>query len=283
MTNKTLSFLNLLFGLKQSRRYFPEEKQVCVFNKRPILYRGFSPNSAQESINELQERLQAQGFLSDISGKFDLETEEAVINFQKANNLQVDGVVGPLSWACLFYPRLYRNQKSISPKLQDAVKELQTILNEERFFKKEPDGYFSRETERGVKRFQRTYGLKDDGIVGAATWAVLLGMRQKINNNSFLQLVYFLPPQSWFLWEQFLMISFIMLGIYFSPIAGDDPEWKRALATAYGLTCIVPFLLECLPLKPSKQSSFPLLQYAPYVLTGIFWKPIINFLGQLFN
>lgn len=129
-----------------------------------------------------------------ISGKFDLETEAAVINFQKANNLQVDGVVGPLSWACLFYPRLYRNQKSMSPKLQDAVKELQTILNQEGFFKKEPDGYFSRETERGVK-----------------------------------------------------------------------------------------LLLECLPIKPSKESSLPLLQYAPYVLTGIFWKPIINFLGTLFN
>ncbi|AUB36354.1 Peptidoglycan-binding [Nostoc flagelliforme CCNUN1] len=272
-----------MFGLKPSRRYFPEEKQVCVFNKRPILYRDFSPNSAQESINELQQRLQAKGFLLTLSGKFDLETEEAVIKFQKANNLQVDGVVGPLSWACLFYPRIYRNQKSISPKLQDAVKELQTILNEEGFFKKAPDGYFNRETERGVKRFQRIYGLKDDGIVGAATWAVLLGMRQKIDNKSFLQLVYFISPQSWFLWEQLLMISCILLGIYYSPIPGDDPEWNTALATAYGLTCIVPFLLDYLPLKPSKRSSFPLFQYAPYVLTGIFWKPIISFLGTLFN
>lgn len=275
--------MSILFGLKQSRRYFPEEKQVCVFNKRPILYRGFSPNSAQESINELQERLKAQGFLSNISGKFDLETEEAVINFQKTNNLQVDGVVGPLSWACLFYPRLYRNQKSMSPKSQDAVIELQTILQEEGFLKKEPDGYFSRETERAVKRFQRTYGLKSDGIVGAATWAVLLGMRQKLENKSFLQLVYFLPPQSWFLLEQFLMISFIMLGIYSSPIGKATPEWHIALPTAYALTCIVPFLLECLPLKPSKQTSLPLLQYAPYVLTGIFWKPIIDFMGTLFN
>ncbi|WP_298906096.1 peptidoglycan-binding protein [uncultured Nostoc sp.] len=286
MKNTTLNFLNILFGLKPSRRYFPEEKQVCVFNKRPILYRGFSPNSAQESIIELQEQLQTQGFLSTSSGKFDLETEEAVIKFQEANNLQVDGIVGPLSWACLFYPRLYRNQKSMSPKLQDAVKELQTILNEEGFFKKEPDGYFSRETERGVKRFQRSYGLKDDGIVGAATWAVLLGMRQKIDNNSFLQLVYFLPPKSLFLCEQLLMVSFIILGIYSSPIGPigkDTPKWYIVLPTAYALTCVVPFLLECLPLKPSKQTSLPLLKYAPYVLTGIFWKPIINFMGGLFN
>ncbi|WP_248277738.1 peptidoglycan-binding domain-containing protein [Brasilonema sp. UFV-L1] len=168
------------------------------------------------------------------------------------------------------------------PELQDAVKELQNILYEEEFFKKEPDGYFDRETERAVKRFQRIYGLKDDGIVGAATWAVLLGMRQRID-KSFPRLVYFLPPQSWFLCEQFLMIFCILLGVYHSPLPGSPPKWNTALATAYGLTYIVPFLLESLPLKHSRQTSLPLLQYAPYVLTGIFWKPILNFLGTLFH
>ncbi|BAY29199.1 peptidoglycan binding domain-containing protein [Nostoc carneum NIES-2107] len=279
---RLLKSLNLLLGLKQPRLYFPEEKQVCVFNKRPILYRGFTPNSVQDSIDELQARLQAQGFLENISGKFDLETEIAVIEFQKKNNLQVDGVVGPLSWACLFYPKLERSHKNMSPELKDAVKEMQIILHTEGFLKKEPDGYFGGETERAVKNFQRVYGLKDDGVVGAATWAVLLGMRQSID-KSFPRIIYFLSPQSWFFWQQFLMISFIILGIYCSPIIGPPPKLSVALATAYGLTCLVPFLLECLPLKQSQQSNFPLLRYAPYVLTGIFWKPIINFLGTVFN
>jgi hypothetical protein len=279
---KVIRSLNILFGLKQSQPYFPEEKQVCVFKKRPILYRGFAPNTVQDSINELQKHLQEQDFLTDVSGKFDLETEEAVKEFQKKNNLRVDGVVGPLSWACIFYPKLYCNQKAITPKLQDAVKELQIILHEEGFLHKEPNGCFTRETERAVKRFQKTYGLRDDGLVGAATWAVLLGMRQEAD-KSFPQLVYFISPQSWFLWEQFLMISSIILGIYYSPIPGYPPKLSTALATAYGLTYIVPCLLEYLPLKQPQQPKLPLLQYAPYVLTGIFWKPIINFLGTLFN
>ncbi|NJM69335.1 MAG: peptidoglycan-binding protein [Scytonema sp. RU_4_4] len=279
--NRVTRFLNLLLGITQPKPYFPEEKQVCVFNKRPILYRGFTPESVEFSIYELQERLQAQGFLRNISGQFDLDTEEAVKEFQKKNNLQVDGIVGPLSWACLFYPRLSRSHKSMPPELQDAVKELQNILYEEEFFKKEPDGYFDKETEKAVKRFQRIYGLKDDGIVGAATWAVLLGMRQRID-KSFPRLVYFLPPQSWFLCEQFLMIFCILVGVYHSPLPGSPPKWNTALATAYGLTYIVPFLLEYLPLKHSRQTSLPLLQYAPYVLTGIFWKPILNFLGTKF-
>jgi len=280
--SKLLDSLSILLRFKQPRLYFPEEKQVCVFNKRPIIYRGFTPKSVEDAIQELQERLYVKGFLTKISGKFDLETEEAVKEFQKENNLRVDGIVGPLSWACLFYPKLYRSQRNPASELQDMIKELQNILSEEGFSKKKPDGCFDRETERAVKRFQKIYGLKNDGIVGAATWAVLLGMRQKID-QSFPRLIYFLSPQSWFLWDQFLMISCILLGIYYSPLPGSTPIFNTALATAYGLTCIVPFLLKCLPIKQSKQPSLPLLQYAPYVLTGIFWKPIINFLGTLFN
>lgn len=280
--NRLQKSLSIFFGLKQSRLYFPEEKQVCVFNKRPIIYRGFTPDTVENSVIELQERLCVLGFLAKVSGKFDLETEVAVKEFQKKNNLPVDGIVGPLSWACLFYLKLDRNQKSKSQEFQNAVREVQSILYQEGFSKKEPNGYFDRETERAVKCFQRSYGLKDDGIVGAATWAVLLGMRQKID-KSFPRLVYFLSPQSWSLWEQFLMTFFILLGIYYSPMPGSIPTLNTALATAYGLTCIVPFLLDCLPLKQSKQPSLPLLQYAPYVLTGIFWKPLLNFLGTLFN
>jgi hypothetical protein len=280
--NRILHYLTFMLGMKQDRLYFPKEKKVCVFNKRPILYQDFTPKSVQESINELQELLKVQGLPIEITGKFDLQTDAAVKEFQKINHLLSDGVVGPLTWACLLYPKLYRGQKKNFSKFRDAVKELQVLLYEEELLKKEPNGYFDWETERAVKRFQRVYGLKIDGIVGAATWAVLLGMRQKID-KSFPLLVYFLSPQSWFLWQQFLMICFILLGIYYSPIPGEPPQLSTALATAYGLTCIVPFLIECLPLKQPKPKKLPLLEYAPYVLTGFFWKPIVNLLGTLFN
>ncbi|BAY06461.1 peptidoglycan-binding protein [Anabaena cylindrica FACHB-243] len=134
--NRLLKSFNILFRIKQPRLYFPAEKQVCVFNKRPIIYRGFTPNSVEDSIIELQKRLYAQGLLANISGRFDLETEEAVKEFQKINNLLVDGIVGSLSWACLLYPKLYLHQKNISPELQDAVKEVQNILYEEGFSQK---------------------------------------------------------------------------------------------------------------------------------------------------
>ena len=270
----------IVLGLKKSKPYFPGEKQLYLFTKRPILHRDFTPKFLQDAIYELQAILQAKNFLSNPSGKFDLETEEAVKEFQRQNNLYVDGIVGPLTWACLCYPRLSLKASSLSAELQDAVNELQNILHKEGTLKKEPDGYFDKQTEKAVKCFQRIYGLKDDGIVGAATWAVLLGMRQK-REKSFPGILYFLPLQSLFLWKQFLMIFCILLGIYHSPLPGSPPQFNTAIATAYGLTCVVPFLLESLPLKQSNQQSLLLFEYAPYVLTGIFWKPIINYLLTL--
>lgn len=38
------------------------------------------------------------------------------------------------------------------------------------------DGKFGQMTEDAVKAFQKAHGLKDDGIVGAKTWAALLGV-----------------------------------------------------------------------------------------------------------
>jgi peptidoglycan hydrolase-like protein with peptidoglycan-binding domain len=274
--------LTVLLGLKQNKPYFPGEKQVLLFTQRPVIYRDFAPKFVQDAINELQTILKDQDFVVNITGKFDSCTEEAVKEFQRKNHLYVDGIVGPLTWACLCYPKLDRNIRNPSLESENAVKEMQIILYKEELLKKQPNGYFDRQTEIAVKRFQRIYGLKDDGVVGAATWAVLLGMRQKREQN-IPKLISFLPLQFVFLSEQFLMIVCILVGIYHSPLPGKVPTFNTALATAYGLTCIVPFLLEHMPLKHFNHKNLPLFQYAPYVLAGIFWKPLLNFVVELFK
>jgi len=77
-------------------------------------------------------------------------------------------------------------RRSVWPKFQrmghgDYVGEfaaLQYLLRNQGFYKGTPDGQFdaarSHPTERAVKAFQRSKGLKADGIVGAQTWAKLL-------------------------------------------------------------------------------------------------------------
>jgi soluble lytic murein transglycosylase-like protein len=53
------------------------------------------------------------------------------------------------------------------------VKTLQKQLQQERY-RLRLDGLFGRDTEDAVKRFQRTHGLDDNGVVGPHTWAALL-------------------------------------------------------------------------------------------------------------
>ena len=38
------------------------------------------------------------------------------------------------------------------------------------------DGIFGKNTESAVKNYQSKHGLNSDGIVGANTWKVLLGL-----------------------------------------------------------------------------------------------------------
>ena len=60
----------------------------------PTLRRG----AKGESVELLQELLNVKGFQVKIDGDFGVLTESAVKEFQKANRLVVDGVVGPETW-----------------------------------------------------------------------------------------------------------------------------------------------------------------------------------------
>jgi len=94
---RAIQLVTIALGLKKPQPYFPGEKQVYLFTKRPILHHDFTQKFLQDAIHELQAILQTKSLLSNPSGKFDLETEEAVKEFQRQNNLYVDGIVGPLT------------------------------------------------------------------------------------------------------------------------------------------------------------------------------------------
>lgn len=66
-------------------------------NYHPTLRRG----AKGESVELLQELLNVKGFQVKVDGDFGVLTETAVKEFQKANRLVVDGVVGPKTWEAL--------------------------------------------------------------------------------------------------------------------------------------------------------------------------------------
>lgn len=258
----------------------PRSKPIDYpFSTRPVLYFGFDQESSQRAIDDLQATLCSKGLLEKPSRRFDEDTRVAVEEFQRRNGLQVDGIVGSFTWAALFYPRLSYSEVMI-PELKDKVKELQALLQREGL-SLVVDGHFGRKTRRALKTFQRLYRLNPDGECGPMTWAVLLSQREKP-----------LPKPGWLLFclswceslslEQFLKIFSICLGVYFSPIA-QEPPLLETLATAYGLTCLVPVLLERLGLKLLIEPNFPMSQFAPYVLTGILWQVALNGIKLLFQ
>lgn len=251
---------------------------IVFFNKRPTLYKGCSPSSIQSAIEELQPILKSKGLLTNLTGKYDTETEEAVKRFQSQNKLQTDGIVGALTWACLLYPQLSYQCEKTDPDSRERIQEVQKTLVDEGFLSQEDfdqrKGIFDHKMQRAVRQFQRNYGLKPDGKVGANTWLALLGIRQTAD---------FIPFRSLFILEQVLMIALISLGIYYSPLPGSPKfELGIVLTTAYGLSAFVPYFLDRFSLNYVNQNRI-VLQYAPYVLIGILWKPILSFVEQLID
>lgn len=269
---------------------FSGKDQVCLFTTLPTLHQQLTQDSLQSAIDELQSLLQSRKLLKTASGVFDSETENAVRQFQHECNLYVDGIVGPLTWAALRYPRLRCGAGVQSSELQNQVIQVQQILGNEEFYKGAVDGRFDRETEQAVKAFQRMYGLREDGIVGALTWAVLQGMRQNYPNEAtpILGAVYFSRDEVGYLLNEICIIFFIVLGMSISPLSTPPGttdvaiDFVKKLATAIALTCVIPFLPEPVFLKLQSNPKFRLLRYAPYVLIGIFSDSILHTLGKLF-
>ena len=56
----------------------------------------------------------------------------------------------------------------------EEVKTVQLLLNAMHYGDLEVDGIFGSATDQAVKRFQKSRGLDEDGIVGQDTWRYLL-------------------------------------------------------------------------------------------------------------
>jgi peptidoglycan hydrolase-like protein with peptidoglycan-binding domain len=57
--------------------------------------------SSGDNVKVLQERLNVFGAGLEVDGQFGNLTNQAVLSFQRANGLEVDGIVGPKTWKAL--------------------------------------------------------------------------------------------------------------------------------------------------------------------------------------
>jgi peptidoglycan hydrolase-like protein with peptidoglycan-binding domain len=134
----------------------------------PVVQQG----SQGHPVPALQYLLRDRGHHVTVDGIFGPKTEAAVEQFQIADQLHVDGIVGPQTWGTLIIV-LARSSTG------DAVRALQ----EEFRFRDQAggpgrglavDGIFGPKTATAVRSFQQALGITVDGIVGPLTWRALV-------------------------------------------------------------------------------------------------------------
>lgn len=99
-------------------------------------------------------------------------TEGAVIDFQREQNLTVDGIVGPYTWDALATIVLSRGDGMSSSRQGVSVAQLQLV--EVYGYNIAVDGRFGPGTETAVRSFQDSRNLTVDGIIGPNTWRALV-------------------------------------------------------------------------------------------------------------
>jgi peptidoglycan hydrolase-like protein with peptidoglycan-binding domain len=135
----------------------------------PTLKRG----AKGQAVKDLQEALKALGLApGPVDGAFGKKTEDAVKAFQQLKDLDVDGIVGPITWrnideADQSEPLLRNGSKGL------PVRRLQNRLKLAGFEVPEVNGRFGAKTAAAVRTLQTQAGLDVDGIVGPKTWAVV--------------------------------------------------------------------------------------------------------------
>ncbi len=135
--------------------------------------------------------LREEGFSETDKTSFGAKTAAAVRAYQQSRKLQIDGVAGLQTWTALLNALPAVAESDPSPFKVEAttrhrrstvktgskgseVEELQRRLKDEGFEPGPIDGVFGKKTKAAVIGFQKSCGLKPDGICGSLTWRALL-------------------------------------------------------------------------------------------------------------
>lgn len=123
------------------------------------------------------------------SAEFDEAVEQAVRQFQEQRGITVDGVVGPETFRRLEEARWQLGDRILSyaaahPTIGEDVLDLQKRLNAMGFSCGREDGHLGRQTDAGIREFQRNTGIRSDGVCGPATFRALGRLQRTVGRHS---------------------------------------------------------------------------------------------------
>ena len=168
-----------------------------------------SSGVSSDTIKDVQAKLGNMGIYSgEVTGNLGSKTIAAIKEFQKRYNLTQDGIPGPATVTKL--NQVYSNTSTVKVSSSGAglgigssgtaVATLQQNLTALGYYWAEITGNFGAKTQEAVKRFQKAYGLPQDGVAGATTLSAIQTQVKKkggssssssggsINTSSILQL-----------------------------------------------------------------------------------------------
>ena len=159
----------------------PQESEAAVGDQ--VLKQGMS----HQDVTELQNILKDKGFFTyhTATGYFGTYTRDAVLDYQKENNLRVDGIAGPETFGALLDKKSSNTETKKETTTQQSnllrigsrgenVTNLQDELRSLGFFNQSSTGYYGSITRDAVIAFQKEQGLRlIDGIVGPETRGAL--------------------------------------------------------------------------------------------------------------
>lgn len=142
-----------------------------------------------EAVIDLQDRLRSLELFdgTDERGYFGRATEQAVLAFQQARGLRVDGICDRATWEALDEAGYRLGDRLLwrrTPVVRgDDVAELQRQLSAVGFYTGTIDAIYDDKTTDAVKDFQRNVGLAADGMVGPHTIEELSRLRSHITEG----------------------------------------------------------------------------------------------------
>lgn len=202
MNSFTWLSINAASG-KNNNQPLPENQNQLTEANVIVMRRG----TRGLAVTRLQERLVALGYYTKVpNGIYEAQDMEAVRTFQRNNGLTSSGIADlitqqtlysaeavpgsqtpPKDWQSLATPTpapatpapVYETLKIGSAG--EAVKALQSRLITLKYLTGNADGQYGTQTAKAVTAFQKSNGLKDDGVAGAQTLAALYGSSAKAN------------------------------------------------------------------------------------------------------
>lgn len=150
--------------------------------------RELSQGSSGEEVRKLQQLLKDKGYTVDVDGSFGEKTRDALMAFQRSNDLKADGIAGARTIDKLTSSSAVVGGTSMAPTSAptatpstqftrnlyiglsgDDVTELQRVLRDLGYYVGTLSGRFDEATDHAVGLFQRHNGLNADGVAGADT------------------------------------------------------------------------------------------------------------------